>query len=276
MGFELCGKRTGQKRRCKHDGKGYWVFTAVGCQRQPGFRQKIIEQDDTQKSGQHTAGISAGKSGSQKHPQQVNHDDIGICKAEPQKDPSDDRRSCQNPDGQKQFPCGRKRRTDGKQPFPAVALIGFHIRNDMHVHLWCKRNETFCQRRFTPKMPPLYAASPNHNFGHIREPHIFRDLCCRIFTMRCDDLCAKLLRQTHIRLQANGIFRVHISVSGGLHIERGKAAAKCLRHFPCHSYNAFIGRRRGQAHQNMLFWYFISFVPHIFTAPLNRYYSTKM
>ena len=45
-------------------------------------------------------------------------------------------------------------------------------------------------------MPPLYAASPNHNFGHIREPHIFRDLCCRIFTMRCDDLCAKLLRQT--------------------------------------------------------------------------------
>ena len=81
MGFELCGKRTGQKRRCKHDGKGYWVFTAVGCQRQPGFRQKIIEQDDTQKSGQHTAGISAGKSGSQKHPQQVNHDDIGICKA---------------------------------------------------------------------------------------------------------------------------------------------------------------------------------------------------
>ena len=87
---------------------------------------------------------------------------------------------------------------------------------------------------------------------------------------------AKLLRQTHIRLQANGIFRVHISVSGGLHIERGKAAAKCLRHFPCHSYNAFIGRRRGQAHKNMLFWYFISFVPHIFTTPLKRYYSTKM
>lgn len=85
MGFELCGKRTGQKRRCKHDGKGYWVFAAIGCQRQPGFRQKIIEQDDTQKSGQHTAGISAGKSGSQKHPQQVNHDDIGICKAERRK-----------------------------------------------------------------------------------------------------------------------------------------------------------------------------------------------
>ena len=69
---------------------------------------------------------------------------------------------------------------------------------------------------------------------------------------------------------------IHISVSGGLHIERGKAAAKCLRHFPCHSYNAFIGRRRGQAHKNMLFWYFISFVPHIFTTPLKRYYSTKM
>lgn len=50
MGFELCGKRTGQKRRCKHDSKGYWVFTTIGCQRQPGFRQKIIEQDDTQKA----------------------------------------------------------------------------------------------------------------------------------------------------------------------------------------------------------------------------------
>ena len=70
----------------------------------------------------------------------------------------------------------------------------------MNVHLWCKRNEPFCQRRFTPKMPPLYATSPNHNFGHIRETHIFRDLCCHIFTMRCDDLCAKLLSQTHIHL----------------------------------------------------------------------------
>ena len=276
MGFELCGKRTGQKRRCKHDGKGYWVFTAIGCQRQPGFRQKIIKQDDTQKSGQHAAGISAGKSGGQKHAQQVNHDDIGVRKAKPQKDPSDDRRSCQNPDGQKQFPCGRKRRTDGKQPFPAVALIGFHIRNDMNVHLWCKRNEPFCQRRFTPKMPPLYATSPNHNFGHIRETHIFRDLCCHIFTMRCDDLCAKLLSQTHIHLQANGIFRIHISVFGCLHVKRGKAATKCLCHFPCHSYNAFIGWRRGQAHKNMLFWQFASFVLHIFTIPLKRYYSTKM
>ena len=27
----------------------------------------------------------------------------------------------------------------------------------------------------------------------------------------------------------------------------------CLRHFPCHSYNTFIGWGRGQAHQNMLF-----------------------
>ena len=146
----------------------------------------------------------------------------------------------------------------------------------MNVHLWCKRNEPFCQRRFTPKMPPLYATSPNHNFGHIREPHIFRDLCCHIFTMRCDDLCAKLLSQTHIRLQANGIFRIHISVSGCLHVKRGKAVTKCLCHFPCHSYNAFIGWRRGQAHKNMLFWQFASFVLHIFTTPLKRYYSTKM
>lgn len=97
-----------------------------------------------------------------------------------------------------------------------------------------------------------------------------------IFTMRCDDLCAKLLSQTHIRLQANGIFRIHISVSGCLHVERGKAAAKCLCHFPCHLYNAFIGWRRGQAHKNMLFWQFTSFVLHIFTTPLKRYYSTKM
>ena len=41
-------------------------------------------------------------------------------------------------------------------------------------------------------MPPLYAASSNHNFGHIREPHIFRDLCRHIFTMRCDNFCASL------------------------------------------------------------------------------------
>ena len=148
-------------------------------------RQKIIEQEDTQKSGQHTAGISAGKSGSQKHPQQVNHDDIGICKAKSQKGPSDDRRSCQNPNGQKQIPGGRKRRADSKRLISAAVFIGSHIRNDMNVYLWCKRNKPFCQRRFTPEMPPLYAASSNHNFGHIREPHIFRDLCCHIFTMRC-------------------------------------------------------------------------------------------
>ena len=101
MGFELGRKCTCQKCSREHDGKGYRVFATIGCQRQPGLRQKIIEQEDTQKSGQHTAGISAGKSGSQKHTQQVNHDDIVICKAEPQKDPSDDRRNCQNSDGQK-------------------------------------------------------------------------------------------------------------------------------------------------------------------------------
>ena len=69
MDFKLCGKCAGQKRRCKHDCKGYGVFAAIGNQGQSGFRQKIIEQDDAQKSGQHTADIPAGKGGGQKHTQ---------------------------------------------------------------------------------------------------------------------------------------------------------------------------------------------------------------
>ena len=44
---------------------------------------------------------------------------------------------------------------------------------------------------------------------------------------------------------------IQMCIRDSLHIKRGKAATKCLCHFPCHSYNAFIGRRRGQAHKNM-------------------------
>ena len=253
MGFELGCKCTCQKRSHEHDGKGYGIFASIGDQRQPGFCQKIIEQDDTQKGGQHAAGISAGKGGGQKHTQQINHDDIGIRKAKPQKQPPDDRSGCQNPDSQKQFPGGWKRRANGEKWFPGIAFTDLRIRNDVNVHLRRKRNELFCQRRFAPEMPSLHAAAPNYDFGHIGESRIFRNLRWYIFSMCCDDLCTKLLCKTYIRLQSSDIFCVHARVSGGLHIERGKASAKCLRHFPCHSYNTFIGWGRGQAHQNMLF-----------------------
>ena len=134
----------------------------------------------------------------------------------------------------------------------AVGSAG-QIAISRNVYLRSQCDEPFCQRRFAPEMPPLQTASPDYDFGHVREPRIFRNLRRYIFSVCCDDFCTKLLRQTHIRLQSNGVFRVHISVSGCLHIECGKASAKCLRHFFCHSYNAFIGWRRGQAHQNMLF-----------------------
>ena len=181
MGFELGCKCTGQKRSHEHDGKGYGIFASIGDQRQPGFCQKIIEQDDTQKGGQHAAGISAGKSGGQKHTQQINHDDIGIRKAKPQKQPSDDRSGCQNPDSQKQFPGGWKRRANGEKWFPGIAFIDLRIRNDVNVHLRRKRNELFCQRRFAPEMPSLHAAAPNYDFGHIGEPRIFCNLRWYIF-----------------------------------------------------------------------------------------------
>ena len=161
--------------------------------------------------------------------------------------------SRQNPDSQKQFPGGWKRRADSDQPVPAIAFVDFRIWNNVNVYLRSQCDEPFCQRRFAPEMPPLQTASPDYDFGHVGEPRIFRNLRRYIFSVCCDDFCTKLLRQTHIRLQSNGIFRVHISVSGCLHIECGKASAKCLRHFFCHSYNAFIGWRRGQTHQNMLF-----------------------
>ena len=83
MCFELCGKCAGQKRCRQHDGKGDVVFATIGRQRQAGFGQEIVEQQDTQKSRQHATGVSAGKSRGQKHTQQVNHNDIGACKSMP-------------------------------------------------------------------------------------------------------------------------------------------------------------------------------------------------
>lgn len=72
-----------------------------------GSVKKKIEQNDTQKGAQYTTGISIRKRRSQKHAQQVNHDDVSTCKVKFQKQPSDDRCSCQNTKCQEKLPGGR-------------------------------------------------------------------------------------------------------------------------------------------------------------------------
>ena len=102
-------------------------------------------------------------------------------------------------------------------------------------------------------------ALSNDNPRHLGNSCVFCNLQGNILTVCRYNFCPALLCQTNMLLQPCQILRCFFCFFCCLHIQCRKAGLKRLCHLRRSPNNFFIGWRRGQTHQDMLFFLFFFF-----------------
>ena len=102
----------------------------------------------------------------------------------------------------------------------------------------------------------LHHALSNDNPRHLGNSCVLCNLQGNILTVCRYNFCPALLCQTNMLLQPCQILRCFFCFFCCLHIQCRKAGLKRLCHLRRSPNNFFIGWRRGQTHQDMLFFCF--------------------
>ena len=110
----------------------------------------------------------------------------------------------------------------------------------MHVNIGGGGDQLVGESRSSEKPSASGTALPDHDFGHIGKPDIFRDLQRYILAVRHNDLGAEPLRELYVLRKSGLILIIYDRIR--LHIDGGKFCMKNFSHLCGGMYDPCIGR----------------------------------
>ena len=236
----------------KHHGESEGIARVEGVQRKARLGENEIEHQHAQHGGDDAVDLVGGDDRRQQNAQNVDHDDVGVSKAEGVErhvDQRDRQQYCKALQGIR----GGKPGQPLSRPPGTVEAAGGAVRNDVNVHIRHDGDEPVRERRLAEDAGFAHGAATQHNLGHAGKPGEFRDLIGHIVPLHRFDGRAQFFGEAGIGVEAPAVFLLHGGKIRRLHIERRQTSVKGLRHACGGVDDLRVGGRGGQAHEDMLF-----------------------
>ena len=244
------GQRAGKKAGEEHDKKGDHI-AGMSIQAEIGLRKEKVEGKHTEQRGENAIEAALCPGGGEKHPQNIDGDNIGLSEAQTGKQLPQKGGCGQNAQHFSGVFPGEGELRRGYLPFGAVGRLS--VRDNVDIQIWCQLGEPVYQGFLVPPAaPPAVVGAAEHNLGHAAGPAVVCDLGGGVITIYCGDPRPQIFRQLQIGPQALPIFTAEFPGIWSLHEESSKISLKGLGHSGGGTDDFCIGGGAGQTDQDMV------------------------
>ena len=209
-----------------------------------------IEDKNGQDGGRQAIEPPAGDHGHHQHAQLVDHDDVGLAEVQIGEGQAHHRAHRQDHQGAQRVLDGEPLAEVPALPRRPVGGVG--VRDDVDVQIGGQGVEPVHQVFAPLPKEALVIAPAQDDFSHAAGPGVLGDLEGGVVAVHRGDAGPQLLRQAQVGPQAAAVVVAHVLEVGGLHEQGGEAAAEGLRHAGRRADDIGVGRRAGQADQDVL------------------------